>query len=795
MPTIPQTQQFVSSDVSFANPSTRGAGAIGAATAGLGETLTNIGADLLKDVKETEARDQASTAYYEDKTFAHDTMAKLQKDYPDGYYKDENGERVKNKNNTGDKTISDVYHETVSKRYKERQMKFSTQLGQSLYVQKAGPLFSDTHLSLRNNEQILHTEAYKNNLGRLIEKMSSDAFLVPDTKFNYTNLDDLAGRISAESGKLLTPDEAKKLQARALSEVTFKRFEGKLNEIKNNLSYSNDPYARNQELTRLKLEVEGLDSVSQDRNKKKLNSFSDMLSADDKVKLSNQILALTKDTKQSQKSNYNIFRREMMGRVSRGAPVTSKDIATITSYVNSDALTPEEAQVDISNLTAASQVSQITSSAEFKNATSEERLRMAAQARSAALASRGKVPQGGIPEAGVESAHKAYDLIAEAASRDRDLERKNAANFQGTIKGSPQQEIDTTVKWIDPNSLKSNVAKIRQAAEQTESGYIKRYKDPRGLRIINSDVEKQYVEYFKGGGPNPASNQQKATLLSTIKEVYGEKYFKNVMNQLIGEGGLEEKWRIAGYITDDLTKVDFMDALTNNSAIVKQNYETNGGDSNKVNAAVDFEFKAFANSISKSNAGSPRNQALLNGIIDFARTKVMLMQSQPGAGSVKDSAKKVFDDVITKQTHGVDFRTNEGVSYREYIPKKYYNREITENEAKNVRRNFDVFKNPKNIQKLDLVVLDAAGKQSKYDEQFAKQVSETVYTTIRQGKVYFYYKPRNSTTEVFVYKKDPSAEGGISPYSVDLEEWLVSPSDKAPYDPKQLLKRGDAVVE
>lgn len=290
MPTIPGLLQPASTDVLSPSVPVPAGTALAEATQRLGATVAQSSLAILDKVKQSEAIDASSQAFFTDRYASEDKITQLKLKYPDGYMTDENGAKVQNPDSSY-RTITQEYRDWANSRYQDNQQAMPTEMAKSMYNARAGQYFNDSMIKVRGDELVLRAQSFANTQADQLQYGSGRLVDVPDVNSAYQLSDQLSLNQKAQEGHLLSADQVHDNTMKLQSKIGEDLFLGMYNSV------LAEPKKGSKETRNAKIDyalsvLKGQDPDSQRRQQSGMKTISDMMAPEQKAKAEAELLRL-----------------------------------------------------------------------------------------------------------------------------------------------------------------------------------------------------------------------------------------------------------------------------------------------------------------------------------------------------------------------------------------------------------------------------------------------------------------------------------------------------------------------
>lgn len=209
---IPATGSPISMDTSTAGASSPVATPIEDAAAGLGEAISKVSGNIMRDVLESEGKTAVAKQMFNDSSKSYDYQAQLLQKYPTGYITDEKGNNVQNPSDGSFRTILHEYKDFSEKLYADGKAAMPNPYALESYSSEARKKFYDYHDAFRAKELSLRASTFDINTNAVVEQLRQRLVNNPDPKQAIDQMRFLAAGVNAQAAPLrMTPAE---LQAR-----------------------------------------------------------------------------------------------------------------------------------------------------------------------------------------------------------------------------------------------------------------------------------------------------------------------------------------------------------------------------------------------------------------------------------------------------------------------------------------------------------------------------------------------------------------------------------------------------
>lgn len=207
MPVFPGQQQTISLDVPGPNTNAGGAGVLGSSISDLGQVITQGGLQIFDKMRQAEATDAVTKAYFTESYASEDYARSLKLKYPTGYVTDsKTGEQVKNSDGSM-RTITHEYRDWADDQYVKSQNAMPSNIAKQLYKRDAGRLYNESLGQVHQDELKLRTETYGRTQDDLLRFSSNRLVSIPDVERSYLDYETLMTSTVAQKGVLLSDQQ------------------------------------------------------------------------------------------------------------------------------------------------------------------------------------------------------------------------------------------------------------------------------------------------------------------------------------------------------------------------------------------------------------------------------------------------------------------------------------------------------------------------------------------------------------------------------------------------------------
>jgi hypothetical protein len=748
MPTIPGTLQPVSTDVMSPQIAVPAGTETANAVSRLGNTIAQSSVDLLEKVKQAEAIETSSKAFFDDRYASEDYMTQLKLKYPDGYMLDDKGQKIQNQDGSY-KTITQSYRDWANDRYLKNQESMPTEMAKQLYIQRAGQYFNDGMIKVRGDELVLRTQSFENDqetrkqfgMNRLVD--------IPDVQSAYQLIDSHTTEYKGQQGILLSGnqvhDETMKLQ----QQIPEALFQGMYSQV---LSEPKKGQSRNDRIDYAMSVLQGQDPDSLRRQKLGLSTISDMMKPEQKARAEQELLRLRDVAQKLDMSDWHAKMGTAKNQVeielrNPGNAAMRRQIPFAPLYqqgyelLQAGKISEFEFTQNVSELIAKDAGRAIFTSPSFLLASPEQKQKFIDQAVQLAQknfdrftspeikksypyidANFNKIVIDQLQKIASTTDQEAHKDFVDFSQYSPDIKRQTATLSANQAFTNPQ------VLWKMGKTLQQRTHAL-QSMGDTYFGY----KHP-DFRVISQDESQQLSGFLK----NDLTNYSKAADgLMALKSADPDHY-ATIIDQMIRDKNLSPEWRLTLVNKNRTLTAEIVRTIKDGQKI-RENansfLEANGVKASDFDAAIQKEAGGYLAALTQSNQDSTvaENERIL--MRNVLVTKAMdLYRQENGA---RDPSKYAED--VTKAFFGNQYKLISGgnssvkkmfgldaggPSYA-LVPKVLGGRVLSEDELSNAESNRSAFLQPENLKTLGAVPPKGLDKTGVDPEKFYEQVQST----------------------------------------------------------------------
>lgn len=789
MAIVPSERSLISTDVPSASVPIGSAGLVGEAIAGAGNQVSQASQGLLRQVKEAEARDASSKAYYDDLVQEDDYRSKLKLASPDGYVKDDQGGYKTNPDGTR-RTITQEYRDWANDRYSKNQQAMPSAMAQDMYRQRSGGFYAEQMTKVHNDEQVLKTSAFSAGLDGNLQKLSDQLVTTPELDRAYRYSNDLTLDIQAETGKLISSPAAKEKISKFNQQIAESSVKGGYNQVLSDISTTPKGQRKLDSINYWRSVLAGTDRNSLARKQAGQPTLSDMLDPDKKAALDEGFVRLQKLAQEHDKSDLTAQLKEAKSAYQSGngnrVPLDYLH-ARLDQSVRDGTLTPFEASVEKGELIGAQKVGAL-SDAKFALLPPAQRDQVAKQSADTAYSETQKFnsnsPIGQTAGSTVENQTKS--VIMRASDQILGEETNDFAAYAETYHPGVQQAMQGA-NFSDPASLGKNAPQIQASLRASKDLYDSHFPgNPQYWRVISKDRSQTLGKTLM----DPTYNTQStAQAVKALQSAYGSKY-PELIEQMVKDKNLDERWTFAALLPNSLGTEDMVGALKGRNDIFQKSFDqiakANGQKESDFESAVARNVSKYTTAMAQQSPNDVRTAQKVEALNYVVRTKAMQLYTQTGGAMDPDTAsKQAVDAIVNRNVNLVEAGYANGRKAILAIPKRVGNVQVNQPQVDQIVHWTESHISPEEVKKLGVVPPPQSdGRPSQFDDKFYDQVAQTGSYRVNtdQQNLVLWYEDRAANKVVMAHVKDRN--GQPKPLMVPLEQAMTPPPKPVQRRPK-----------
>jgi hypothetical protein len=802
MPIFPSDRPSISLEVPGVNVNPAAAGAPQEALARVGAQLSQTAVGMLEQIKQSEARDAESSAYYDDFLADEEYRSKFLLTSPDGYVRDAQGTRRQNADGTP-RTVTQEYRDWANARYERNQEQMPSQLAQEMYKGRAGDFFSKRIASMYTDEQRLKVSAFEQSTTSNLQRMSDSLVSAPEVNKAYTISNSLSLDIQAQAGKLIGHPVAEQKIRASNAQVAESTLKGAYNQVLAGAKSGGNGFERSVSVEYWRDVLRGDDDASKQRKSMNLPILADMLDPDRKAQIEEDFIRLGEKAKELDRSDYNARKSEAVASLKTGR-AGRVDMGyfqkTWNEAIASKKLTPFEVAQDAGELAAARQIGNVLG-APLALSSPREREQIVKKASSHAysvaqhlMGKYGEDKTVGTTAENSVNGTLGREVNSLLSQETDDFSAFSAENFPASRRAAASLDFSNPADFARKASL------VQESLREMDTIYKDHFpSDSRYWRVISRGNSKQLASTLM----NPTYNtQQTAQGLKSLVSAYGDRY-PELMDQMIRDGHLHEGWRFAAIMPGYLATEDVVSALKGRSEALQKNFDsialTRGVKANDFDAAVASQVSIFVAALSQQSPNDTIQANQVSTLNLVVKTKAMQrFIESAGAVSAEEAAKQAAQALIHQNVHLVQvgggfFGT--GQKSIMAIPRWVGSRKIGDIERDQITKFAESHVDAKALKVLGVVPPTGAdGRPSQFADKFYEQIERTGRFSMDKSQrgLTFWYFDRQANRDVQGLTLDK--QGNLVPLFVPLETALTpnAQTERArPVNPPVFQPRGN----
>jgi hypothetical protein len=748
MPTIPQTSQLNSLDVLSPSVAVPGGTAQAEAISRLGGIVAQDSFAILDKVKEAEAIDASSQAFYKDRFASEDQLTQLKLKYPTGYITDDSGSKVQNKDGSY-RTITQEYRDWANEQFQKSQDTMPTEAAKGMYKNIAGKYYNDSLISVRGDELKARVTSFSENQDTQVQLSKNRLVDAPRVDQAYEALDSAAMQYKAQTGVLIDAHQAHAGMVKTQAEIPEGLFHGFYNQA---LADPKGGPSREDKIDYAISVLHGQDPQSLDRKGKGLPTISDTMNADQKARVEAELIRLRGVARELDKSGWDRkittagnqldIEARYPGDAAKRRPIYLAPLYREgVQLLQSGKIDEFEFVQKVGELVAKDASSTIFSSPSFLMASPEDKQKFIDRAVQLAQANFSRVDPALVKKYPYIDAtfNKEVARQMQAISDQKDGEAHadfaSFANFHPDVKRLTNT-LEQSQTFFNPQVLAKTGAAFKQRNDMLESlgdSYFG-MKSP-DFRYLSKSESQQWGQFIKSDLNN---HSQVADALFSLRKADPQRY-GSIIDQMIKDKNLTPEWRLALALKDRGLTADLVKTIKDGDKIRAQAsgiMEANGVTPQMMKNSVMKLASPYLASMTVMNGDSSlaENERQIMG--EVIATKAMDMyRSENGAVSNTDHyAQEAVDAIFSNKYHLISgggnsvknlFGLDAGGPTYFMIPKQIGDRVLTSPELAQAEKNRTAFLEPGNLKVLGVVPPKGLDKTGIDPEKFYEQVQKS----------------------------------------------------------------------
>ena len=465
MPRVPvDTPQF-SMNVPGANaPYSREFGKIGNSLAGMGSEVEDSGLNLLQKVKQAEAVNASSNAYYQTQLDSEQQMQQLKLRSPDGYVRADKNDRLpitdpnstvlRNADNTP-KTILDAFHDWANDRYQSDQQAMPTMAASEMYKVKALPYMS-TQIGLLNTErQQMLVRSFDQDQTNAIMQKGDQLVSNPNTTNFYSHAADIQDQNNKNIGVMGNVTDMQERTVKAQKSLSRDLLQGAYTQVLSQKKLGDED--RTIAINNWRAVLAGTDADSIRRKQAGLPILANMMDPMQKAIEEEKLIKLLPGAKIADLSDYHRNVQESVNALSNGNsdPEATQEILSQTfRLARSGDLTPIEAAQNIGTLMGNAAIADHLSDPAYRIMTLDQKRALGEKVAQNVLSTAQTLAKtNGVTYAtnvGAIAANSVRSVVQQNIQRDEEAKQKDFAGFYQSL---PMGKKMSLLDYDHPTSL------------------------------------------------------------------------------------------------------------------------------------------------------------------------------------------------------------------------------------------------------------------------------------------------------------------------------------------------------